>query len=64
MSLEEHYFENLIYTGSDKCAGNANKDAIPDEVRETIEMCYDYIVFNIFHNRENLDEFLGKEEEE
>jgi len=39
-------------------AGNANKDTIPDEIRETIEMCYDYIVFNIFHNRKNLDEFL------
>ena len=63
MSREEHYFENLIYNGSDECTGNANKDTISDEVRETIEMCYNYIVFNIFHNRENLDEFLGSEEE-
>ena len=64
MSREEHYFENLIYTGSDECAGNANKDTISDEAKETIEMCYEYIVFNIFHNRDNLDEFLGIEEEE
>lgn len=58
MSREEHYFENLIYNGSDECAGNANRDTISDEARETIEMCYAYIVFNIFSCRENLDEFL------
>ena len=58
MSREEHYFENLLYHGSDECAGNANKDTISDEARENIEMCYDYLLFNIFRNRENLDEFL------
>lgn len=23
------YFENLIHTGSDECAGNVNRDSIP-----------------------------------
>lgn len=58
MSREEHYFENLIRTGSDEIADNFNKKYIKPEVRQAIEMCYDYVVFNIFHNRENLDEFL------
>lgn len=33
MSREEHYFENLIHTGSDECTGNANRDSIPVERR-------------------------------
>jgi len=58
MSREEHYFENLIHTGSDECADNANRDIISDENRETIVMCYDYVIRNVFRNRENLDAFL------
>ena len=58
MSREEHYFENLIHTGSDECAGNANRDTISDEIRETIEMCYWYVCNRLFINRDDLDEFL------
>lgn len=58
MSRAEHYFENLIHTGSDECTGNANRDSIPDEIRETIEMCYDYVVMNIFGGKEELEEYL------
>lgn len=60
MSREEHYFENLIHTGSDECTGNANRDSIPVEIRETIEMCYYYVVWNVFHGKEELEEYLGE----
>lgn len=63
MSSEEHYFENLIHTGSDKCASNANRDSIPVEIRETIEMCYDYVVMNIFHGEEELKAYMAESEE-
>ena len=62
MSREEHYFENLIHTGSDECADNANRDTISDETRETIEMCYDYIIRNVFHNRKELEIYLKESE--
>lgn len=58
MSREEHYFENLIHTGSDTCADNANKDTISEENRETIEMCYNYIIINVFHGRKGLEMYL------
>lgn len=62
MSREEHYFENLIHTGSDECAGNANRNTISDEAREIIEMCYGYIIRNVFHGREELDMYLKGDE--
>lgn len=62
MSREEHYFENLIYTGSDECASNANRDTISDEARETIEMCYEYVIRNVFHGRDELDMYLKGDE--
>lgn len=58
MSNEEHYFENLIHHGSDEIADNCNKDHIKPEVRQAIETCYYYVLFNLFNSRENLDEFL------
>ena len=58
MSNEEHYFENLIHHGSDEIADNYNRDHIKSEVREAIETCYYYVLFNMFHTKENLDEFL------
>lgn len=64
MSREEHYFENLIYNGSDECAGNTNRDTIQEEIRETIEMCYEYIIRNVFHGREELEMYLKESEDE
>ena len=58
MSNEEHYFENLIHNGSDEIAGNYNRDHIKPEVRQAIETCYYYVVYNLFNTRENLDEFI------
>ena len=63
MSREEHYFENLIFTGSDKCTGNANRNSIPVEIRETIEMCYDYVVMNIFGGKEEFKAYLNESED-
>ena len=62
MSNEEHYFENLIHCGSDEVAGNSNKDNIKPEIRETIEMCYYYVLFNIFRTKENLAVYLEESE--
>ena len=62
MSNEEHYFENLIYHGSDEVAGNCNKDNLKLEVRQAIETCYYYVVYNIFRTKENLAEFLEENE--
>lgn len=58
MSNKEHYFENLIYHGSDEIADNYNKNHIKPEVRQAIETCYYYVVFNIFRTKENLAEYL------
>lgn len=58
MSNEEHYFENLIHHGSDEVASNCNRDNIKPEVREAIETCYYYVLFNIFRTKENLAEYL------
>ena len=58
MSCAEHYFENLIHNGNDNCANNMNKDALSDEVRETIEMCYWYICNKLFYGRDDLDDYL------
>ena len=61
MTRAEHYFENLIYDGKD-VSGEPNKNALSEEVRNTIEMCYEYILNNIFIDRENLDDFLKRKE--
>ena len=62
MSKEEHYFENLIHHGSDEVARNYNKDNIKPEVRQAIETCYYYVVFDIFGTEENLAEYLEENE--
>lgn len=58
MSNEEHYFENLIRHGSDEIADNYNRNHIKPEVRQAIETYYYYVLFNIFHTKENLAEYL------
>jgi hypothetical protein len=45
MSPIEHYFENLLDMGSD-IKGEPNKNALPKEVQEAIEICADYIKYN------------------
>ena len=58
MNNEEHYFANLLYDGDDEVAGNHHKDNIKPEIRETIEMCYEYVIKNIFKNRKNLNDYI------
>ena len=61
MTRAEHYFENLIYDGKD-VSGEPNKNGLSEEVQNTIEMCYDYVLHDIFIDRENLDDFLKRKE--
>ncbi len=49
MSCEEHYFENLLFHGEDKC----NKDFISKEKREAIETCVNYVIYTLFVDRED-----------
>ena len=60
MSCGEHYFENLIHDGKD-INGDYNKNNLSDVERETIEMCYYYVLYNLFGDRELLDEYLKGE---
>lgn len=60
MSNAEHYFENLIYHDKD-VLGEPNKKGLSQEVIDAIEICYYYVVYNMFGSREYLDEYLLKE---
>lgn len=57
MSCVEHYFENLIHDGQD-IKGEYNKNNLSDEVKEAVETCYYYVLYDLFGDRESLDEFL------
>ena len=63
MSNEEHYFENLIIHGQD-VQGDPNKNELSEEVQYAIEACYLYVLYDIFHGREDLDEYLKRTEGE
>ena len=56
MSPIEHYFENLIFHGSD-IKGEPNKNALSKEVQEAIEECAVYVKYNL-HYGEN-EEKMG-----
>ena len=57
MSNEEHYFENLLFYGKD-VTGNINKNSILKEKQEVIEMCANYVIYSLFYNREDFNNFL------
>ncbi|MBP3889356.1 MAG: hypothetical protein J6F30_17160 [Cellulosilyticum sp.] len=46
MSPIEHYFENLLTMGSD-IKGEPNKNALSREVQEAIEICADYVKYEL-----------------
>ena len=46
MSPIEHYFENLLDMGSD-IKGEPNKNALSREVQEAVEICADYVKYNL-----------------
>ena len=55
MSNLEHYFENLLFDGYD-CKDEPNKRALTEEEQRAVEICADYIIYNIFADR---DEFVS-----
>ena len=46
MSPIEHYFENLLTMGSD-IKGEPNKNALSKEVQEAVEICADYVKYDL-----------------
>lgn len=52
----EHYFENLLYNGSD-INGNPNKNSLTKEQQESVEACYNYIKYCQFSD-ELIDRIL------
>ena len=59
MSNIEHYFENLLYHGKD-IKGEPNKEYCSKDQLATAEMCANYVIYNIFGNREKFIEFMGE----
>lgn len=59
MSNEEHYFENLIHYGSDKVANDANKNALSEDVRIAVELCYYYLIYTLFTGKKDMCEQAG-----
>ena len=57
MSCAEHYFENLLFNGKD-IKGEPNKNAISEQEQKTIKMCADYVIYTLFFNRDNFNEFI------
>ena len=52
MSNLEHYFENLLLQGKD-VSGGANRNTLSEDARNAVEICADYVIWDIFHGREN-----------
>lgn len=49
MSPIEHYFENLLTMGSD-IKGEPNKNVLSREVQEAVEICADYVKYDLLLN--------------
>ena len=58
MSNAEHYFENLLFQGRDK--DDVNKDKLSEIERETIEMCASYVIYSLFYDRDDFNDFISK----
>ena len=63
MSTLEHYFENLLFHGED-CGGEPNKSSLTKEQQDAVFECYQYVLYNMFYDRDNLDIFLHTDEYE
>ena len=59
MSNLEHYFENLLYSGKD-VSGDLNKNSLTKEEQIAVGICADYVLYTLFHGRDELKEFLEK----
>lgn len=51
------YFENLLFFGDD-IMGGIYKKHLSKEVRETVEMCAQYVIYNLFHGREDINDYF------
>jgi len=51
MSNLEHYFENLLFNGKD-VNDNCNKDSLSKEQQSAVETCAEYVIDNLFYNRD------------
>lgn len=54
MSDIEHYFENLLYFGDDAI----NKYKLTDEERNAVELCANYVMFDLFGSIRNFKQFV------
>lgn len=59
MSNTEHYFENLIFHGSDEVANNANKNALSEDARIAVEECYYYLIYSLSYGKKDFCEKHG-----
>ena len=55
MSNLEHYFENLLFNGTD-CYGDPNKKSLSEEQQSAVLECANYVIYSLFGNR---DAFLS-----
>lgn len=61
MSNLEHYFENLLYSGKD-VNGDMNKNSLTKEEQNAVEICADYVLYTLFHGRDDMKEVLESRE--
>ena len=57
MSNLEHYFENLLFQGSD-IGNDVNKNQISKEQQEAVEECVNYVLCNIFAGRDDFRAYI------
>lgn len=57
MSNLEHYFENLLFYGQD-IKGDWNKNTLTDAEQEAVRICADYVLYDIFLNRDDFLKFI------
>lgn len=60
MTCLEHYFENLLFLGTD-VLDDVNKNRLSKEEQEAVEVCYDYILYTFFYgDKEALQKWVRK----
>lgn len=58
MSNLEHYFENLLFNGQG-VKGDWNKNALTEAEQKAVEICVDYVLYNLFLNRDDFMKFVS-----
>lgn len=56
MSNLEHYFENLLHYGVD----NIHEDVLSEEQKETVKVCVNYVLYNIFYGKKDFLDYIQK----